>query len=82
MKHRINLYQDAFQPRLDLLSLSSVTVALGALLAILLISWAVMMGVASSTEDDLAQITAENQRLQTDVNAMQAVLAERNLIRF
>ncbi len=77
MKHRINLYQDAFQPRLDLLSLSSVTVALSALLAILLISWAVMMGMVSSAEDDLAQITAENQRLQTDVNAMQAVLAER-----
>lgn len=77
MKHRINLYQSSFQPRLDLLSLSSVAAAMGGLLAIMLVTWAVMAAVASSTEGELAALTAENQRLQIDVNAMQAVLAER-----
>ncbi len=77
MKHRINLYQSSFQPRLDLLSLSSVAAAIGGLLAVMLVTWAVMAAVASSTEEELAALTAENQRLQIDVNAMQAVLAER-----
>lgn len=77
MKHRINLYQAPFQPRLDLLSLSSVSFALSGLLVILLVSWAIMTAIASSTEDELAYIKAQNLRIQTDVNAMQAVLAER-----
>ena len=77
MKHRINLYQASFQPRLDLLSLSSVAAAIGGLLAVMLVTWAIMAAVASSTEEELAALTAENQHLQNDVNAMQAVLAER-----
>ncbi|WP_218309340.1 hypothetical protein [Alteromonas antoniana] len=77
MKHRINLYQASFQPRLDLLSLSSVAAAIGGLLAVMLVTWAIMTAVASSTEEELAALTAENQHLQNDVNAMQAVLAER-----
>ena len=77
MKHRINLYQAPFQPRLDLLSLSSVAAALGGLSAIILVTWAIMSAVASSTKEDLAALVAGNQHLQIDVNAMQAVLAER-----
>lgn len=77
MKHRINLYLASFQPRLDLLSLSSVAAAIGGLLAVMLVTWAIMTAVASSTEEELAALTAENQHLQNDVNAMQAVLAER-----
>ncbi|WP_414829383.1 hypothetical protein [Alteromonas sp. H39] len=77
MKHRINLYQASFQPRLDLLSLSSVAAALGGLLAVMLITWVIMTAVASTAEEDLAALVSENQRLQIDVNAMQAVLAER-----
>ena len=77
MKHRINLYQASFQPRLDLLSLSSVAAAIGGLLAVMLVTWAIMAAVASSTEEELAALTVENQHLQNDVNAMQAVLAER-----
>ena len=40
MKNRINFYSAEFAPRLDLLSLTSVLLAWGATLTVLLLIWA------------------------------------------
>lgn len=77
MKSRINFYQDEFAPQLDLLSLSSVGVAWGALCALIAIIWAGASWVAADKQAQLSAMLTENQHLQASVDAMQVELAQR-----
>lgn len=77
MKSRINFYQQEFAPQLDLLSLSSVGVAWGALCTLIALVWATTSWVVADKQEQLSKLVADNQHMQSRVDAMQAELAQR-----
>ncbi len=77
MKSRINFYQQEFAPQLDLLSLSSVGVAWGALCTLIALVWAGTSWVVADKQEQLSKLEADNQHMQSRVDAMQTELAQR-----
>lgn len=77
MKQRINLYSDAFAPKLDLLSLSSVLMAWGALSTLLLVVWAGVAWYGSGQRDTLSSYQDQQQQLSATVNNLKVTLEQR-----
>ena len=72
MKNRINFYSAEFAPRLDLLSLTSVLLAWGATLTVLLLIWAGVAWYGASKRTELAVVQDQQQQLSATVNNLKA----------
>ncbi len=77
MKHRINLYQSQFRPKLELITLHSVVGMCATLfITLLLIGGGIRWSVAENT-DRLQALEAANRQLDEDVQTLQSQLATR-----
>ena len=77
MKNRINFYSAEFAPRLDLLSLTSVLLAWGATLTVLLLIWAGVAWYGASKRTELAVVQDQQQQLSATVNNLKTTLEQR-----
>tara|TARA_Y100001947_G_scaffold138295_1_gene127815 strand:- start:3264 stop:3875 length:612 start_codon:yes stop_codon:yes gene_type:complete len=77
MKNRINFYSAEFAPRLDLLSLTSVLLAWGATLSVLLLIWAGVAWYGASKRTELAEVQDQQQQLSASVNNLKTTLEQR-----
>ena len=77
MKQRINFYSEAFEPRLDLLSLTSVLLAWGTTLAVLLVIWAGVAWYDSAKHTELEAYQTRQQTLSASVNTLKSTLEQR-----
>lgn len=77
MKHRINLYQNQFHPKLELVTLHSVVAICAGLFITLLLVWGGIRWSVSDNTDRLMAIEAENRQLDEDVQMLQSQLATR-----
>ena len=77
MKNRINFYSAEFAPRLDLLSLTSVLLAWGATLTVLLLIWAGVAWYGASKRTELAEVQDQQQQLSASVNNLKTTLEQR-----
>ena len=77
MKNRINFYSDEFAPRLDLLSLTSVLLAWGATLTLLLVVWSGVAWYGATKRSELAALQTQQQQYSTTVNNLKTTLEQR-----
>lgn len=77
MKQRINLYSEALAPKLDLLSLTSIFMAWGALLSLLLVVWAGVAWYGASQRSALAAYQDQQQQMSSTVNNLKVALEQR-----
>ncbi|GGF82830.1 hypothetical protein [Alteromonas lipolytica] len=77
MKSRINFYTEDFEPRLDVLSLTSISIAWGVTLAVLLLIWAGIAWYGSVKHTELAALQAQQQQLSSEVNTLKTTLEQR-----
>lgn len=77
MKSRINLYSPDLAPRLDLLSLSSLLLAWGATLSILLLTWAGVAYYESNANQALVKQKQAQQVLNSSISELKKALANR-----
>lgn len=74
MKHRINLYQNQFQPKLALVTLQSVVGICSGLLIVLILTWSGIHWSLSQRTDQLMAIEAENRQLEENVQMLESQL--------
>ena len=72
MKSNINLYQSRFEPRIDYLSLSSVSLPIGVVALIVLITGSIYHYLASSAEAEYVKLLERNRTHQSQIDELQA----------
>ncbi len=77
MKQRINLYTEEFTPRLDMWSLSSVSIIWGIALTLLALIWAGVSWYGSTLQEELMAKQRQQQQLLSSVGALQQALEQR-----
>lgn len=77
MKSRVNLYSKAFAPRLEVVSLHSLLVVTGLLIAAMLLYWGVQQSAISSLSEQTRELSDRNEMLEQQITQLQTTLANR-----
>lgn len=77
MKSRINLYSKAFAPRLEVVSLHSLLVVTGLIVASMILYWVLQQSAVSTLSRQTSELSKSNELLEQQVTQLQTTLTNR-----
>ncbi|MBU3020628.1 PilN domain-containing protein [Aestuariibacter sp. A3R04] len=77
MKHRLNFYNDSYQPQIDWLSLPSISLVLSLLLCVVVLAAVVVQGMAGTAETQYVQTAMTTQQIEQSVSELEAQVMNR-----